>query len=108
MYRYKALITDVYDGDTVTAQMDLGFKITFTEKLRLFRIDAPEIRGEQREEGLIVRDILREKILNKIVTVETIKDKKGKYGRYLAEIFIDEVNINDWLVYNGYAKYHEY
>lgn len=108
MYRYRALITDVYDGDTVTAQMDLGFKVTFTEKLRLVRINTPEVRGIEREQGLISRDILREKILNKEVIVETVKDKKGKYGRYLAEIFLDDVNINDWLVINGYAEYKEY
>ena len=47
-------------------------------------------------------------ILNKKVIVETIKDKKGKYGRYLAEIFLDDVNINDWLVINGYAEYKDY
>ncbi|HFD87662.1 MAG TPA: hypothetical protein ENJ35_08300, partial [Gammaproteobacteria bacterium] len=38
----------------------------------------------------------------------TIKDKKGKYGRYIAEILLDGININDALVSNGYAQYRDY
>jgi len=108
MYEYKAKITGVYDGDTVTAVIDLGFGVSKIEKLRLGRIDAPEIRGEERPDGLISRDRLREKILDKEVVIKTEKDKKGKYGRYIADIIIGEDNINDWLVTEGLAIYREY
>jgi micrococcal nuclease len=53
MYEYKALIISVYDGDTVTALVDLGFFVKKEAKLRLYGIDTPEIRGEEREKGLI-------------------------------------------------------
>lgn len=112
MYTYKAKITSVYDGDTVTAEIDLGFNIKITEKIRLLRINCPEVRGEERNDGLISRDRLIEKILDKEVTIVTIKDKKGKYGRYLGEIYLDiegeQLNINDWLVTEGLAKYVDY
>ena len=108
-YTYKAKIVSVYDGDTVTADIDLGFRVWIRdEKLRLSRINTPEVRGVQRPEGLISRDWLRDMILGKEVIIKTIKDKKGKYGRYIVEIYFDGQNINDLLVENGLAEYKEY
>jgi len=104
MYNYKAHIKDVYDGDTVTAVVDLGFLHYQEMKLRLYGIDTPEMRGEEREQGIIVRDIVRDLILDKEVEIHTKKDKQGKYGRYLATILLDGLNINDWLVENGHAE----
>jgi len=104
MYNYKAHIKAVYDGDTVTAVVDLGFLHFQEMKLRLFGIDTPEMRGEEREQGIIVRDIVRGLILDKEVEIHTKKDKQGKYGRYLATIILDGLNINDWLVENGHAE----
>ncbi len=109
IYTYKAIIISVYDGDTVTADIDMGLNIwAHGEKLRLNRINTPEVRGDERPEGLISRDWLREKLMNKAVLLQTIKDKKGKYGRYLAEIYLDGVNINDQLVTDGLAAYKTY
>ncbi len=103
MYNYKAKIIAVYDGDTVTAQVDLGFLHFQIMKLRLFGIDTPELRGEEREEGLVVRDIVREMVLDKEVEIHSYKDKQGKFGRYLATIIIDGIDLNQWLVDNGHA-----
>lgn len=108
-YTYEAKITDVYDGDTVTADIDLGFDTWMHDrKLRLNGIDAPELRGDEKEAGLKSRDALRKQVLGKDVTLCTIKDKQGKYGRYLTNIFIGDQNINDWLVTNGYAVRRTY
>jgi len=81
------------------------------EKLRLNRIDTPELRGNEREEGLVARDYLRELIDGKEVILQTVSDKAGKYGRYLAEIWKMNsdgswLNINDHLIQEGYAKYY--
>jgi micrococcal nuclease len=103
MYEYSAHITGVYDGDTVTAVIDLGFNVSMTEKLRLVGIDAPEMRGESAAAGTASRDTLRSKILDKKVVIKTSKDKKEKYGRYLAEIFIDGVSINQQMITEGFA-----
>jgi micrococcal nuclease len=104
MYNYKAHIKDVYDGDTVTAVVDLGFLHYQEMKLRLLGIDTPELRGPEKKQGIVVRDILREMILDKEVEISTRKDKQGKYGRYLATIHLDDLNINKWLLDNGHAK----
>ncbi len=103
MYQYKAKIISVYDGDTVTAMVDLGFLHFQEMKLRLYGIDTPELRGPERERGLVVRDILRDMILDQDVIINSYKDKQGKYGRYLANIFINGIDVNEWLVDNGHA-----
>ena len=103
-YIYNARITSVYDGDTVTAEVDCGFSIKVTMKLRLLGIDTPEIRGEERPEGLISRDYMRELILDKDVLIETYKDRTGKYGRMLATIHFNGMNVNEHLITEGYAK----
>ena len=109
IYTYKAMITSVYDGDTVTADVDLGFRNWVKgEKLRLSRINTPEVRGVERPEGLISRDWLREKLMGQEVIIKTLKDKKGKYGRYVVEIYFEGRNVNDWLVEEGLAEYKEY
>lgn len=104
LYHYKALVTEVYDGDTLTADIELGFYVDKRkQKLRLRGIDTPELRGEEREQGLIVRDIVRSMILNKEVIIETYKDETGKYGRLLATVYINGLNLNQWLIDNGHA-----
>lgn len=107
-YQYRAIITDVYDGDTVTADIDLGFDIwRRNERLRLYGIDAPEVRGEEREDGLKVRDDLARRLKGKEVTICTIKDRTGKYGRYLVRIFDGDNLINLWLEQTGRAEPYE-
>ena len=118
---YPAVVTSVYDGDTFTADITLestvrlGFNLTTTvtvvvegEKIRPYRINAPEVRGSEREEGLRSRDYLRSLIDGGTVTLCTLNDARGKYGRLLAEVYLDDVNINDLLVREGYARYEDY
>ncbi|GAB4342494.1 MAG: hypothetical protein Kow0037_29880 [Calditrichia bacterium] len=109
-FYYSAIIVSVYDGDTVRADIDLGLSTWVkNQKIRLARINAPEIRGAERETGLAARDFLRQQILGKAVILQTIRDRKGKYGRYLGEIWLPWedrwININDLLVARGFARY---
>lgn len=113
LYHYKAIVTDVYDGDTCTVDIDLGLHTWVKgEKLRLYRINAPELRGKERPKGIKSRDYLRNIILGKEIFIETIKDKKGKFGRYLVEIWLPSgkkfININDKIVKDGFAVYKKY
>ena len=108
IYTYRAKIIGVYDGDTVTALVDLGFGITNKIKVRLKGINTPELRGDERAQGIISRDFLREKILNKDIVIETFKDKKGKYGRYIGTLWINDENINELLVEQGLAVKKDY
>ena len=105
MWEYRAFVRKVYDGDTITVDFDLGFDILLkNQKIRLAGINAPEVRGEQRAEGLISRDALRSRIANKWIIIKTEKDKKGKYGRWIGTVILDDENINEWLINEGYAK----
>lgn len=105
MYEYKATVVKVYDGDTITVDFDLGFGIILKKQtIRLFGINTPEVRGPEKADGIISRDALRQRILGKQVIIKTSKDKKGKYGRWLGEVFVDQENINQWLLREGYAK----
>ena len=80
-YTYNAIITSAYDGDTVTADIDLGFGVIMKkQKLRLLGIDTPELRGDTLLEARVARDWLREKVLGKDIVVETFKDKKGNFA----------------------------
>ena len=105
MYEYRAYVRKVYDADTVTVDIDLGFDVVLKgQKIRLLKINAPEVRGKERPEGLKSRDALREKIGNKWIKIKTQKDKKGKYGRWLGELCIEDECVNDWLITEGYAE----
>ena len=43
MYEYRCTVTRVVDGDTVDAEIDLGFDIVFKSRIRLFGVDTPEV-----------------------------------------------------------------
>ncbi len=103
LYTYKATIPRVVDGDTVEASVDLGFGITSKMKLRLLGVNTPEIVGDQREKGLEAKHWLEVVVKDRDVVVQTVKDKKDKYGRYLAVIWLDGESINDNLVSMGYG-----
>ena len=106
MYEYKAIVISVYDADTITVNIDLGFGIwTFKQKVRLYGIDAPEMRGPERADGIESRDWLREKILDKKIVLKTKKDKTGKFGRWIGDVYLpgEEISLNEQMVRNGLA-----
>lgn len=119
LYHYRAEVQSVYDGDTCTLDIDLGLGVWQRgEKIRLARINTPELRGEERPQGLLAADFVRDLLmpdgqLGKEIWISTEKDKKGKYGRYVAEIWLEVadgeiINLNDALVEAGHAEYKEY
>jgi len=100
MYEYKAKIEHVVDGDTIDAVIDLGFKVSTRQRMRLARIDTPE-RGQDgyTEARVFVRDA----VLEKLVKIRT--EKVSKWGYYLAEIILDDGrNLSDALLEAGLAK----
>lgn len=112
-YNYSAEVVSVYDADTLTLKVDLGFGLTLTEKFRLYGIDAWEMRGVEKPEGTIARDWLRERLSShEVIYLKSYKDKKGKYGRYLATLYVEEngsfTNLNEQLVVLGHAEKAEY
>jgi micrococcal nuclease len=108
-YVYSARVTKIYDGDTITVDIDLGLGVWVKkQKLRLARINAPELRGPGSLAGVVARNYLRKVLTSATVDIRTIKDRKGKYGRYIAEVMFNGTNISDDMVANGHAKYRNY
>jgi micrococcal nuclease len=104
-YQYKAIVKSVYDGDTLKADIDLGFGVWMHDQtIRLFGINAPEIKGTVKSLGITSRDRLTDLILNKEILIETIKDKKEKFGRWLGVVFYENKNINGLLIEEGFAE----
>jgi len=109
MYEYRAVVVSVYDGDTIKVDIDLGFGIwKKNETIRLWGIDAPEVRGEERKAGLKARAGLRRLILGGDVVIQTEKDKKGKYGRYIGRVLLDGLCVSTMMVSAELAEFKEY
>lgn len=108
MFEYKAIVIKVVDGDTVDVQVDLGFDTFRNVKLRLKGINTPETRTKDTEEktaGMAAKARLAQLIYGLEVVVKTYKDRSEKYGRYLADIFLDDGRcVNSILLEEGYAK----
>lgn len=107
-YTYRATVVSIYDGDTMTVDLDLGLGIWQRgQKLRLYGIDTPELRGPERPEGLRVRDaVFTACPVGSEIIVQTMKDKTGKYGRWLAIVWTPHlpISLNEWLVDEGMAE----
>jgi micrococcal nuclease len=103
-YIYNAQVVSVYDGDTITIDVDLGMRCWLKgQVVRLAEIDAAELKGNERSMGLAVRDYVRRRVLDKEVVIETVKDTKETYGRWLAYVWVGDVCLNAELQEKGLA-----
>ena len=99
-------VIKVYDGDTITIAAKLPFDNSplYRLSVRLNGIDTPEIKGKTDDEKIAakqVKDALSNLILNKRVSLKNIQTEK--YGRILADVYIGELHINQWLITEKYA-----
>jgi len=115
MYTYNAKCTRVVDGDTIDAEIDLGFDVKINKRIRLSGIDAPESRTRNKVEkklGLAAKDRLIDLLDGAANCFELESQEFGKYGRVLGKLHINKLSgkdtltqvcINDLLVKEGYA-----
>jgi endonuclease YncB( thermonuclease family) len=99
-------VIKVYDGDTMTIATYLPFLNSplYRFPVRLRGIDAPEMRGKNEDEkraARISQKALEDLVLHKNVTLKNVETEK--YGRLLAEVYVDDININNYMVDNKYA-----
>lgn len=109
LYNYKAQIVNVVDADTIDVLLDLGLGIFIKERIRIYGIDAPErFTDEGKAATQFVHDLIE--LHGTSVQVETSKDSKGKYGRYIGIVeWIDAgVGLGTALVNNEHAVYVDY
>ena len=111
MYEYHVKkVTNVVDGDTIDVEIDLGFDISFSSRVRLAGIDTPESRTTNKAEkvlGLEAKEYVKSKIKDaKGIVIKTEKmDSSEKYGRILGWLFLDgsKVSVNEQMIAEGYA-----
>jgi micrococcal nuclease len=111
MYEYHVKnLSKVVDGYTIDVDIDLGFDISFSSRVRLAGIDTPESRTADKAEkvlGLEAKEYLKYKFKDaKSIVIKTEKmDSSEKYGRILGWIFVDgqDVSVNQQMINDGYA-----
>ena len=118
MYNYKISPLRVIDGDTIDAEIDLGFDVKIKKRIRFMGINTPESRTRDLEEkarGLAAKDRVKQ-LLDGCKNVTLKSHGVGKFGRCLGEIMLDMVdgqekltlvNLNELLIKEGHAvEYH--
>ncbi|HSG30642.1 MAG TPA: thermonuclease family protein [Thermodesulfobacteriota bacterium] len=113
MYNYYGKLIKVVDGDTIDVEVDLGFHTCVKERLRLADIDTPEVYGKNASpEGTVAKNYVINALTDKLLRIETFKDRTGKYGRFLALVYYQSdnrwINLNDELIEKGLAKPYEW
>lgn len=108
-YRVKNLLK-VVDGDTIDVDIDLGFDISLTKRVRLAGVDTPESRTTDEAEkvlGLEVKEWLKKQLTGAtdIIIRTELPDSTEKYGRILGRLYVnkDSVSLNERMVEYGYA-----
>ena len=116
MYHYKAKVEKVVDGDTFDVVIDLGFKITTNQRIRMSGINTPETYNvkkdsEEYQKGMASKMYMEQRLAanNFEIELETEKTTE-KYGRYLGTVKLADsaVTLNDELVQKGFAAYKKY
>ena len=102
----------VYDGDTILdLVLDLGFSVRIEIKTRLLGINAPEVRGPEKQKGLETKLFLGHAI-EKAFLSQTLKieshNRTGKFGRWLITVWDGETDINKLMVEKGLAEFKDY
>jgi micrococcal nuclease len=112
----RAKIIKIYDGDTFWIAADHCGKLT-KFSVRLFGVDCPELKTKNEKEkkyATVVKEYLTSKILGKIVDVEVLNNRivngkkiHEKYGRLIANIYVDGVSLSTDLINKGFAKAYD-
>ena len=112
-YKYNATIVSVYDGDTLTVDIDLGFDIILQkQKVRINGIDTPEKRTRrllEKTAGNCVKEYVQSFLTEGKEVVLISKEIKGKFGRILGDIYLSdlEITLSEHLLNCGLAvEYH--
>ena len=106
--KYPCRIVSVYDGDTCTALFKLN-RNPVKFKVRMLGYDSPEMKPRLNVENR--EQIKREAEAAKQALISKTKDRNiilhcdswDKYGRLLGTLYVDNININQWMINSGYG-----
>jgi micrococcal nuclease len=110
MYEYKCFTIRVVDGNTIDAEVDLGFNVLVRQRIKLFGVHCSDIRSadpKEKERAQKARNRLAE-LVGKEFYCHTIMNKRGKAGRTLGHVHIMDANenridVNQILINEGLA-----
>jgi micrococcal nuclease len=101
MYEYSGTVIKVVDGDTIDVDIDLGFYTHKIQRVRLARINAPEMKTPG---GPPAKNYLIDLIAGRPVKIQTAKEVSyDKYGRYIAEVWLGDANVSQKMLDSGNA-----
>ena len=112
MYEYRCKVVKIVDGDTVDVDIDLGFGVWLKkERIRMFGIGTPESRTRDLDEkkyGLMAKEFVKQFVKGDSIKLTTQKyDAKGKFGRILGDIIVDNRSLSDTMIQEHHAViYH--
>ena len=109
IYRIRS-VHKVVDWDTIDADIDLGFDISLTKRIRLAGVDTPESRtadANEKKYGLESKDWLKHRLegAKDIIIKTELPDSTEKYGRIIGHLFInsESTSLNNQMISEGYA-----
>lgn len=111
MYEYKAILTNLVDGDTMDLTIDVGFKMTTAQRVRLKGINTPETwrrkkTSDEYKKGMAAKNFVAKRFKeNKNMAVVKSDAETGVYGRYIVEVFFadSKISLNEELIQKGHA-----
>lgn len=103
-------VVKVYDGDTITIATKLPYEDSpyYRFSVRLKGIDCPELRTKNKDEkecAILARDFLRHQIMDKMILLKNVELEK--YGRILADVYLNESNMSELLCEHKLAVKYE-
>lgn len=103
-------VVKVYDGDTITIATKLPFENSpiYRFSVRLAGIDSPEIKAKTNIEKIMAiksQHGLEKIVLDKVVKLKNISFEK--YGRILADVYVGDLFVNQWMIDNKLAVVYD-
>ena len=108
MYEYRCRLIRVIDGNTLEADIDLGFNIWTKQKIKLYGVDSTSPHSSNKEAIAMETAALKAAVPREFL-VQTLLNKRGKIGRVFGLVFNENqdgsrININDYLIEQGAKK----
>lgn len=96
IYNYNFICTKVIDADTIEGDIDLGFKMNITKvRLRVAGIDAPEVRGKEKKDGIKAKNYVIALLENSKIKIKSYYF--DSFGRIIADVFFLKENSTEWV-----------
>ena len=97
----EGYVIKVYDGDTITIASKLPYNNSklYRFPVRLNGIDCAEIKGKEQSEkecAELAKQEMSNLIMNKLVKLKNVKTEK--YGRILADVYINDLHVNKHMI----------